>query len=329
MAIEYCNTTSDLTNAYRDIDRYKGYFLIDSTKWSSHAGNVYKQHEIGYVGMLFESGVGLTKADTLVALDAAGEWFYDSTTDILYVWCTGDVNPNTLTMETGETWATFKATCRGIAQGKLESLLGNIFPIPFPKIAPPKVDYNSQAYDPFIVDAVAKLTCSEIIKRLNPKDTVGIMLQKEVDNPNPEIEELPGIVQRIKSNDIVLRVQRTTREPGAFNIQEYANNTASIFFEISGVYCGRRYEQWRLQIDTLGAPGTATWKLSKNGGTDWNPILQETTQSSGQILRIHIGSDIYCRFYGTFAVGDYIDIELFPLDDKPSVSKFGSVGVSR
>ena len=71
MAIEYCNTTSDLTNAYRDIDRYKGYFLLDSSKWESHAGNVYKQHETGYVGMLFENGVGLTKADTLVALDAA------------------------------------------------------------------------------------------------------------------------------------------------------------------------------------------------------------------------------------------------------------------
>ena len=142
MAIEYCNLTSDLTNAYFDIEKYKGYTVLSG--FESHAGNVYKLEQSGHVEALFEDGTALTEVSTLVALDASSKWFYDETNDILYVNCSDDAAPSTHTMEKGVTWGTFKATARNDAQEMLEAWLRNDFVTPFRPITAPRSSYNSR-----------------------------------------------------------------------------------------------------------------------------------------------------------------------------------------
>jgi hypothetical protein len=484
MAVEYCNTTTDLTKAYFDIEKYKGNFELDKNEWVLHSGTIYKLPNSGFVNALFENGVRLTKVDfvgtgltelspdntaasdsqtegaasgdytfatpslaaitftndlvktgtyclkltsttntgagymfadcglqngntyklsfyyfndqaigdeirigaglnprsyvsvavrsgewvkvevifpayadnvandqylhigfdwqsvsgilyiddvqlELAGLDEAGEWAYDHLTDTLYVWCTGNVNPNTLTMEIGERWDDFKRSCRNIAQGKVEGFLASVLPIPFPKIAPPKEDYNSALYDPHITDIVAKMTCYEIISRLNPNDPVGMKLYKDVYNAEPEIGESKGLVNLVKDGELILKPMRSTREPGSFNVNESEANAVDVFFEVSGRYTGSLYQIWRLEIDLGGVPGTATYKLSFDGGSNWEQTGKETWSSDGDVKRVSIGSGIYVRFYGTFTIGEYIDLELFPDTDVPDVSKVGSIRMTR
>lgn len=331
MAITYCNTTSDLTNAYYDIERYKGYFILDSTKWALHSGNIYKIQQSGYIEALFEDGVETTEVSTLVALNAATKFFYDSTADILYYWATGDVNPNTLTMEKGVTWTTFKETCRNDAQEMIEGWLRSQFVVPFRSITAPRESYNSRVYDHWIIRATALATCYLILKRLNPNDSAANKIFRELYNDEPEPGESKGIIQMIKDKDFILKIEESTREPGAFNVYEKSDLTATAFFIVTGKYTGTYKQTFRVQIDTAGAPGTATWKISNDGGSSWDKTEQETlTSGSEQDVRISIDSGLYIEFVGTFSDGDYIDIECFPLDDLADTNpQFSSVTVAR
>ena len=333
MAIEYCNVTTDLTDVYFDVERYKGYLLLDSTKWSLDAGSRYKQEETGYIEALFEDSVTLGDAEAnKTAVDSNGEWFYDSTADILYVQCSDGANPNTHVMEKGVSWNTFKTRCRNNAQHRLENRLRKWFPIPLRPVISPNVSYNSRTYCFEIIKICSILTVCEIIKRLNPLDPIVEKLEKEFDNSNHELEgERPGFIQLLENNKLELSIQRSTREPGKFNVYDKSDLTATAFFDVdnSSVYSGSKYLTMRLQIDTLGAVGTATWKLSFDGGTTWKKTLQPTWQSDGEIRRLHIANGIYVRFVGTFAEGDYTDIECFPLSDNPDITSLGSVSIFR
>ena len=103
-----------------------------------------------------------------------------------------------------------------------------------------------------------------------------------------------------------------------------AANTSTAYIWVLGTYTGNDYERWRLQIDTAGAPGTATWKLSSDTGAKWDKTLQVTFDADNNNRRILIGSGIEIVFYGTFGDGDYWDIELFPLTDVPDKVKISS-----
>ena len=244
MAIEYCNLTSDLTNAYFDIEKYKGYTVISG--FELHSGSVYKLEQSGHVEALFEDGTALTEVATLVALNGVSKWFYDETTDVLYVQCSDSAAPSTHTMEKGVTWNSFKATARNDAQEMLEAWLRNNFVTPFRPVTAPRSSYNSRVYDHYVNRCTSLLACYLIIRRLNPLDPVAASLFKEVWNPNSEPGDIPGIVNEILSGDITLKIQRSLREPGSFNVYEKSGNTSTAYFEVTGVYTGSNMERWRV-----------------------------------------------------------------------------------
>lgn len=325
MAITYCNTTTDLTNVYYDIERYKGYFEIDSSRWALHSGSIYKLVQSGYVEALYEDGSAMSGVSTLGALTSAGQWYYDQSADILYFWASDSASPATHTIEKGVTWSTYKETCRNDAQEIIEGFLNKIFVTPFRPIISPKESYNSRMYDYWIIRATAVITCHLIIKRLNPKDPIATELWKIVWNPDPVDGEHKGIIQMILDHDVELKIQRSTREPGSYNVYDNPDNTG--YFDVSGTYTGSEYQIWRVEIDTAGGPGVATYKFSDDGGTTYSRTLQPTYAEDNR--RVHIGSGIYIRFVGTFQSGDYVDIELFPITDQASRTRISYVEVDR
>jgi len=111
MAITYCNTTTDLTNAYSKIEEYKSYRVIDS--WSVHSGSVYKSFQTGNVEMIFDDGSQLTEDSAIPT--GAGTFYYDSDLDILYVWLSDSSDPANSTMEAGVDWDACKLACRNDA----------------------------------------------------------------------------------------------------------------------------------------------------------------------------------------------------------------------
>ena len=107
------------------------------------------------------------------------------------------------------------------------------------------------------------------------------------------------------------------------------DNTATAYTWLLGNYTGSTYQKWRLQIDTAGAIGTATWKLSRDTGTNWDLTLQKTFDADNNNQRISISSGLSCVFFGTFGDGDYWDIEVFPATDQPTGAKMSYVECER
>lgn len=331
-AITYCNTTTDLHDAYSDIERYKRYETVDSTKWESTAGAVYKLDQSGYVEMVFDDGVEMEAEANETTTPAAGKFSYVSSSDTLYVRLSDDSNPANSTMEIGLNWDSLKSRMRNNAQELLEGMLKSVFAVPFQKITAPGQSYESRDYDYYIRRATALLTCSLIVRQINPDDPVAEKIYKEVDNPTPEVGERPGIVQRIKSGDIVLRTQRSARERGGYNVYEDANTGTTAYLEITGRYQGSFHQTWRIEIDDVSAgtsPGQATFRISYDQGGTWDKTGQATRTANSDDRRVYLGSGIYAEFIGTFAVGDRWDIDLFPYYDDAEVASVGLIRLER
>ncbi len=324
MAIEYCNVNSDLVSVYRPIEEYKN--LKTLTGWELVSGNVYKKDQAGFVEMVYEDGVPLTQGNSTTP--AAGEFYYKASTDTLYLQCTDSADPATHTIESGLDWDAFKQRCRNDAQEMLEAWLRSVYATPFQKVIAPGQSYNARDYDYIIRRATALLTCYLIVSHTNSEDPAAEKLYKQVFH-EPQFEgDQPGIVQQLLSGKMTLRTQRSAREPGSFNVYEGANNSSTAYVEVTGTYSGANKEVWRLQIDNGGAPGTATYKLSYDQGATWD-LEGQPTRPSSDGRRVRIGNDIWVEFVGTFTVGDYWDIELFPSTDALVIQPVGAFKLER
>ena len=326
MAIEYCNVTTDLADVYRDIEKYRGFYAF--TDWELHATTVYKTYQSGYVEQLFENGLSLTAGSD--ATLSAGEWWYDTAADILYVHTTDSVHPTNCAIEAGAPWVTFKTRMRNDAQERLEGWLRMVFAVPFQKIPTPGASYNSRNYDYNLRRMTALLTCSLIVRTVNPDDVVADQLFKEVYQDNPEVGELAGMVQQVIAGDLIIQgAQITPRESGGWNIYETLDATSTGVLEVTGSYTGSHRQVWKLQIDTAGAPGTATWKLSFDNGVNFDTTLNKTFDDATDNQRVYLGSGLYARFTGTFVLNDYYLIDVFPASDHVATAGFTSVKLSR
>jgi len=99
------------------------------TAWVEHDTNVYKAYQVGAVQVCFVDGDDWGAAEaTLVAVDAASEWFHDTTNDILYIYLTTD--PNESRVEAGEDSATSFTWVLTRASRLLDSLLDANLKIP-------------------------------------------------------------------------------------------------------------------------------------------------------------------------------------------------------
>ena len=174
---------------------------------------------------------------------------------------------------------------------------------------------------PPIKTASAALTCRNIVRRLFPGDPVQRTLEKIALNSNPAEEEEPGLINQILDGKIFIQDQISPAEVGNIgNIVEGSSNsgTGYIRFAPGSRYSGSAHQRWRLKIDTAGAPGTATWKLSFDAGTNYDLTLQVTFNEDSNDRRIYLAQGIYVVFWGTFTTDDQWDFDLFPGTDEVS-----------
>jgi len=328
----YCDTGEDLKNVLSDIADYEEREVLPKL-WTLTSGqtNTYQQSGLGTIKMVYDDNVPLTLKTSIATVEAAaGSWWYDSTNNILYVHAINSDNLTTatITLESGLDWETFKTNMRNKAQEIVDSYLNRMFPTPLmPRLI--KTHVTASDYEYPIVMITAIITCALIVQRRNPDDPVAKALWRKVLNQGPEVGEQKGFINQILDGDMVLQEQISVREVGNFNVYPKSNNTATAYVWVLGKYEGSYYGRWRLQIDTAGAPGVATYKLSYDTGTNWDKTLQETFKPENDDRRIYIGSGIYVVFYGTFGEDDYWDIEVFPQTDSATISKFGSIQLSR
>lgn len=322
---DYCNITTDLQRVFSDIEDYKARDVQENWTKTTGQTNVYEKEGTGFVSAVFEDGTMYTLTTSVALVDAsASSYYYDDSIDKLYIHTSGSDAPSGYTIETGEDWDALKTAMRDEAQDDVDSYLSRMYQTPLM----PRTNqvHHSNDYDSVIIESTALITCAKIVKRVD--FTAGQALYDKAINFDDDLPK--GFLNQLLDGDRTLRDQVTAKEVGSINIRSFnPSNSTAIEPVFSGIYTGDSYQIWRLQIDTSGAPGTATWKLSDDGGATFSPTLQDTFGSNGGDRRVLIGSGIYAYFPTTYTSGDWWDLELFPLSDNAVGNKIGSITITR
>jgi hypothetical protein len=324
--MSYCNITTDLTDLSLYAEQYQGKRIIEGWTLVSGQTKTYYHYATGQVNQVFQDGTPLTVRASIALVEAnASSWYYDATIDILYIQTSASLDPDgSCVIEIGEDWDGFKTTMRNSAEEEMDGYLKSKYHVPLlPRI---RKIHSTGDYESIVKNIAAALTCRNIIRRVNPADPKARQVEKIALNSEPETGEEKGLINKLMDGDIALQDQIVANEvTGWKGPYPYASNTATAYIWLWGQYTGDAQEYWQLKIDTAGGVGTATWKLSKNGGSTYSPVLQSTLVSGAQDRLVYLGDGIYVLFYGTFGVGDYWDFEVIPGSYEPDVSVIGSV----
>ena len=316
MALDYyCNITTDLTDAYARIEEYAA-MRMRLEGFEAYSGSVYKLENSGHVEKLYEDGTELVEVDSLGEVNGAGKWYYDSSEDVLYVWCSDGADPDTHEMERGFDWTALKTRMRNQAQDEIDAMLDKRFPRPIPQS---RGYWTTNKYDIPLVRATAFLTCANIVKMFGNYE-LAERLRKQVTDP----ETGGGIIDRYNSGELRFSWETSPDEAGHWDLEPDSGNNGDGFIEVRGLYGGLATEEfweegevplveeevWLVEIDKAGAVGTATFKWSRDNGETWEETEQETDYEW-----ISLAAGIKIRFWdrgGEFALGDKWRIYLHP-----------------
>lgn len=296
MAKEYCNITTDLTDAFDRIEDYNVRHRLRD-EFVVSAGSVYKQYGTGNVEQLYEDTEILALASGVGSVDASGEWFYDSGNDVLYVQCSDDAAPSTHTMEKAVDWEDLKTRTRNEAMEIVDSMLDARFPIPLPES---RLFHTTGEYDIDIRRACALVTCFLLISRAGDKKIADNKMKQVTNGDGTGIIDLHNSGKRRFSFEV------SPDELGHGNIEASSTNTGEGMIEIRGKFSGDTDEIWRVQMDLAGVVGTATFQYSRDKGSNWQKTSQAT---DNEWISLELGIQI--RFFhrsGTFDLNDKWDI---------------------
>jgi hypothetical protein len=324
----YCNTTTDLRDVFPQVGNYQGKKLIERFVSVSGNANTYMADGVGYVEEVFDDGVQLTVQTSIANVQSnAGSYYYIADTDLLYVHAFGSDDLTAASIpdiEVGVDWDDFKTRMLNDAEEEMNTYFSKLFSIPLnPRLI--KL-HSSNDYESPVRLSCAYLTCRNIVRRLAPDDMIARSLEKVALNSNPVEGEELGLIDKILKGEIYLQDQIAPGDVGSVsNMEEGASNsgTGYVRFVSGSKYTGSEHQRWRLKMDTAGAPGTATWKLSYDTGSNYDVTLQETFNVNNNQRRINIGSGLEVVFWGTFTTNDQWDFDVYPqtdLIDRPQIT---------
>jgi hypothetical protein len=327
---DYCNATTDLQNEFVDIERYAGEEIIDDWAAVSGYANTYKSIFTGTIQGVYQSGTKLTLQTSIALTNTnAGSYYYDSTNDILYIHTTGSDSPDGYVIVNGEPFGTVASWSIKKAMEMVDAYLNKIYSTPLiPRSSSQHGD--TAVYEYPIIKATASIACSYIVQRSSPSDTLVNILLKRAYNSNPEPGEEKGIINQLVDGDLILQDQISPREVGHWNVLPSTGNSVDAIPILSGVYNGANYSIWRLQIDAAGVPGTGTYKQSYDRGTEYDEGGHQLRDSGSNSERIYLGYGLYAYFpVVSYTVGDYWEIELFPLSDTSTGGKVYTIRLTK
>jgi hypothetical protein len=326
----YCDLATDLTDVFSKIHNFQGNQLLEN--WTATSGQTYtyQKSHVGYVEKVYENGALLTVATSIATVEAtAARWWYDSTVDILYIHPTGDGDPADFTIEAGVDWDDYLTRCRDDAQEFMDARLNKIMITPL--IERVRSDHSSNAYELDIRRACAALTCYFAISRRFPGNDDAMRVYKIAWNPEPEPGEVKGILNDYLEGTIVRQDDVTQREAFSGNIWPTADNTTpEPGILIEGQAYVDTFQEWLLTITTGGAPGTAKYTLSLDGGTT-DSYTGQDTRKTGSNLFVPLAAGLQAYFpQATYTQDDTWTIQVYPMDSTLEAgSKIGNISLVR
>lgn len=319
---DYCNVTTDLTDVYPAIEDFQLKERVE--EWTIASGQTYTYYKagVGQVNQVFEDGVQMSVQTSIANVESnAQSYYYDPDADILYIQTSGTDIPTDYVIEIGEDWDSFKTNMRDKAQQIIDAYLNTRYSTPLmPRV---NQDHDSSAFEYPIVRAAALYTCYLIVNRRMPGSDDAMSLLREVYN----YEEPKGLINQIMDGDMVLQDQISPREAGKWNIRPGSSNSTELLL-IRGSYTGPEFQTWKLVIDTAGAPGTATYKLSYDNGGTYDYTLEETRESDS--LYVSLGMGLYAYFpASTYSEDDEWTIDVYPKNAEITGAKVASIAMER
>ena len=251
----YC-TERDLKDVFPEVDSYDTKTPIYG--WVVVSGDKYGAHNSGLVTQLFVNGESLGNAQSAhTDLNVEGEWFYNSTDDVLYYYSAS--NPNDKLMESGELFSTLKTRYMKNASEWLDSRLDGTLP---------RERFKDQDgnYDYIIVRTSALLAAVFLIRSQDPTSEVASALFNEatdaIDKINAGQTKLSWQITQSDSQGVV----RQTSDAGNLRI-----------VDTRGYYVGT-YDKIGVRITTLGTMGTAKYSVwASDGDKIGTEIMAETS----------------------------------------------------
>lgn len=296
----YCNTTSDLSRAFKDIESFEGLDTLDAFTLTSGQSSTYEKYNTGYYGIVYQNGIALTEKTSIATVEGTVSTFwYDSTNNILYVHMDDGADPDTADTITAavDDWASLKTTMRNDAMEIVESMLDTQYSRPLPFAAN---SYNSAQYDSDIRIATALIACSLLIKHRDPSNEMGKELELMVWN----FAEDTGILLEYYRHRRAFSFESTKDEfRGNIEAVTYASTSTGKVYLAGNPQLDSRYK-YRIKFNTAGVPGTAKFQFSGDGGLNYTSSSSNSTYSNW----FHLTGGLYIRCEGTFVLNDEFEI---------------------
>jgi len=217
----------------------------------------------GYIARLYRDGVDLGAAEsTAVAVTADGEWYYESTTDLLTTFNTND--PDTYEwMAAPDTLANVQAKFMNTGAEMFEAVNPR-FPRPLPKT---DRSYSGASYEAGIVKGVALFAAREAIINSDPGSPELFKVESQLWN-----EQETGLIDLIKKGELKFEFEKTDSDehgeivPGTLNAAT-TGHPQETFGESSVPFAKVKASIVTGGTITYGTAGTVTYQVTDGDGT--------------------------------------------------------------
>ena len=305
-------TARDLKDAYPNLDEFDTKKPIYS--WTVDSGSRYVSHDSGLVTALFVDGANQGSAQAnKAAVDANGEWFYDSAVDAIYYY--NDTNsPEDLLMEAGEDFATLKTRVMKDASDYVDSKLDSTLPRE-------QFLLKDGTYDYLIRRLTSLVAAFFLVKGKDPTSQIAVALFQEAQMHIDDLNSGKAKLGYQNTGDASKGIVRKISVSGSLNIVDTRGN-----------YFGS-YDRLKVIVTTGGAIGTAKYSVfAKDDDTLKNNQVITDEVINGDYQELAAGLQV--RFQGssdssTATQNDEWEVEVTGIYEETENASMRSVKMTR
>ena len=301
---------SDLNKYFNRVSDFDSKVQIFPTLTS---GNLHLFRDSGYVSQLFVNGEELASAQSTSGdVDSNGEWYYASGTNQVEYYNSNysSTTINEQVFEAGVDFTDFLNQTLTDASLELHNYVDARYATPFEKqkqidIDSPAIINRAEEYDPIIIKATCYIAAANLIRAKEGASEEADYYYSLVTNP-----ERTGLIDKLNDGIYKLSFEVDDKDKSGKILFRSVVSAGLDLVELTGDYTGEAYDMLKVEIDTGGAYGTATFIVKYlsddklEGGTTSPEVI------TGGLQYIHNG--LYGRFQGSSAnASDYWHIEVY------------------
>jgi len=300
--LEAICTQEDMQSILPSLGEYNRNTVL--TLWAIHSGSVYKSPSSGRVDVLYRDGNELTSVSDLASVNSDGEYFYDSSADVVFLF--SNANPQTNhTIETGKDFTDSVNEARNRASEIVRSIVAK--PI-YKKIGVGYQGETTRNYDEVLILSTAAIAVALMVRPFD-KDTADEIEEKYNNEGDP-----PGMLQLVRDGFIKLHHEFSAdRSQGLITPVNTDSSTTASIVDIQG--SPTRTDIVRIEITTGGtlSYGTASsvkYKVlaSNNEGLQTQEVVTSETLTGG--YDVLANGTRFKGSQGVYTTGDYWFVDM-------------------